>query len=236
MKKLLIVSLVLFPLLIFSQTTQMSDNSAAYVKVETPKNWAKDKQKIGNSIYNAPKHCTILKANINTISANGPCDASIKNVAAGSRYISTTELNDAFSNAKNLAVSLKIKGDELADLNAKLDTKYSEYEKIQNQVESTHRTIELIARCNGAGAFNGRSWWEGKGSVQLLCCEDYVCSKPSLENHLSQFVNDYKKNTASEDGKSEEGINSSFLKSNLIYILGGIIIIILLILFFRKKK
>lgn len=218
----------------------------APIRIETPKNWNKNKSKHDSALYNAPPNCVITDFTLNVTKRNGPVQHSVDFVQGGSRFISTQEMNDAFSSADNLATTLKIKGTDYLDLKANLDSKYTEYEKIQNTIEASHATIQHKATVNGNGRFNGRSWYEGDVTVKLLCFEGYMKSKAKLDAELKEYVQQYadsiskiKENSNTNGNNSTDTGNTYTQKPayNIwLYIGGGLIIILLIILLLRRKK
>lgn len=220
----------------------------APIRIETPKNWNKNKSKHDSALYNAPPNCVITDFTLNVIKRNGPVQHSVDFVQGGSRFISTQEMNDAFSSADNLATTLKIKGTDYLDLKANLDSKYTEYEKIQNTIEASHATIQHKATVNGNGRFNGRSWYEGNVTVKLLCFDGFMSSKAKLDAKLKDYVQRYadsiaKKNATnngntdtSSTTKQDNDDQTGVFKPIIIIIIIIVIIIIIIIIIIRRRK
>jgi len=222
------------------------------IRIETPKNWNKNKSKSAAAVYNAPPNCVIMDFTLNVVKRNGPVQHSVNFVQGASRFISTQEMNDAFSSADNLAVNLNIKGTDYLDLKAKLDSKYTEYERTQNTIEASHATIEHKAIVNGNGRFNGRSWYEGNTTVKLICYDDFMSSKTALDEKLKEFVQRYADsiakmnadNNATNNGDTNSSSSTKFNGNNQTGILTPTLIIIIviivgtliLIIFIRRKR
>tara|TARA_R110002096_G_scaffold336495_1_gene529899 strand:- start:23 stop:772 length:750 start_codon:yes stop_codon:yes gene_type:complete len=231
---------------LFGQTTTTITGQAP-LRIETPKNWNKNKAMNDAALYNAPANCVIISATLNEIQRNGPVQRSVDFVQGGSRFVSVQEMNDAFSSAYDLVTTLKIQGKEYLDLKAKLDTKYSEYEKVQNTIEASHATIQHKATVNGNGFGNGRSWYEGDVTVKIYCPDEYFRNKTKLNENLNSFIQKYSdsisnnntNNIRTNDNNVGNTGNLDTEKTNnnlWIYIIGGIIVLLLLILIFKKRK
>lgn len=244
---LFVLSIIMASNTSFGQSTTIVTGKAP-IRIETPKNWSKNKAMNDAALYNAPANCVIIDYTLNEHNRNGPVQRSVDFVQGASRFISTQEMNDAFSSAFDLATTLKIQGEDYADLKAKLDRKYSEYEKVQNTIEASHTTIQHKATVNGNGFGNGRSWYDSSLTVKLLCCDEYLCSKTKLDENLNNYVQKYSDSiskinsnnnpidTGNTGNNTEEVINQYSNYNLWYYIGGGIIIILLLILIFRKRK
>lgn len=242
------VCVILTSSTIFGQTITTITGQAP-IRVEVPKNWGKNKFKSDMATYNQPPNCVIISATVNDIEKNGPVTRSVSTIGANSRFVSTQELNSAYSNANNLAASLKIKGKDLADLKAKLDSKFSQYEKIQQQIESSHSIAKLSASVSGSGsglAFRGGAWYQGDITVRLLCLDDYYRSKTNLDENIKNFIKSYADSISSNNtiNRQVNNVNSDNFEdlytekknNNLsLYIIGGLIFVSLLILIFKKR-
>lgn len=218
------------------------------IRLETPKGMSKSKSITKSAIYNAPPNCVIVDFTHNQPHRNGSVNATVSFVQAASTFVSTQQFNSSFDSAKNLATTLKIKGKDLLDLNAKLSNKQSQYQKMQNTINASHATIEHVAQIFGNGRFNGRASYTGNTTVKLLCIDPVLQSPAALNGELTRFVTQYAdslatnipnnggviSNTSSTTNNND--IFKSTLGSNIWIIISLILIIILLIIILKRRK
>jgi len=244
-KIILLTSFLALSLSSFGQGT-VSTVQGCHVQLQLPKRSAKTQIKKQQAIYNAPPHCIILSYKPNKRKALGPGDSSWSQTARGSRFISKSDMSQAFSDVLDLATSLNIKGEDLADLKFKLEQKHSNFDNTQNQIETSHATIIHNAQITGAGFGlawdNGRTILETYADIKIKCFDDYLVNIIGLKNHLESYVKDYAKEIGVND-TSSTNINNPENKSKAlslpIIIIGigvfaGLIIIIVIII--RKKR
>ncbi len=246
-----IANILFFILIILSTKSYGQSISTVTGKIPidlvTPRHTAKNKTTSRSGVYNAPPNCVILDYELNLKRKNGPgAGGTVNFVQGGSRFISTQEMNNAFSNSVDFATSLKIKGKDLADLKLKLDEKHNEYQKLQNIIEASHTTIEHKASMNAQGKFTGaRSWYNADLNIKLLCVDDYLRSSADLKNNLREFVQSYSDsipanaiNTSPVEVDISNQSNQKFSLSPVIFI--GILIFVSLVIIVvvptRKRK
>ena len=124
-------------------------------------------------------------------SANGTFVASDSASPANYSFTNSVDYSAISSNMQSFVASLGLNSQQVASLNAQIQTYLFNYQAYLNSISNSNGAVHHTAQVWGAGVFNvnaGRSLYTGWINGWLVCAPAFLHDQAAIEARLKQWV------------------------------------------------
>ncbi len=126
-------------------------------------------------------------------SAAGKFMTTVSSQPAGFHFVSSSEYTNEYNAAHNYLLSLNLPKSLEASLEVKLSDIVKNYSSAAQSIDTNRAVVQQGVTLWGAGAFNGRSWYDGYVNITETCCPPEIRDSAALKKMLKTWIDSTRK-------------------------------------------
>jgi hypothetical protein len=167
----------------------------ALIDISTAKGTKKTKYEPADgpaeAVYSPPSSCWVISDYQRHItSANMPYTSSISATPANYSYVTSSQYEAVYQELKSYVLNLNILDKYKADILVNLSDFVRNYGSYSSSLSTSHGSVIHKARVQGAGAFNGRTWYAADVNTTETCCPPEIRNSTDLKSTLRIWVDE----------------------------------------------